>query len=248
MSVFLSMVGGDAVRIVTDGASYDQAGRLVAISEKVWRSPHMPLAVTGRGNPDNVRRIAEAVVHVSGLVPPSQVPGALFALVDMLGRASRAPGTNVQHVECLVATWTEEWGPRHVFFSSHARHAGVKPFTLTELDNLAGIGLHPSREDFEAAGVTAHAFEAAGDAALEIHGAAIMEAFRRKPALVAMEAERPVPGTVVGGHCQLTTVGRKGASTVTLCTWPDRIGEPVDPLSGYVLADRAAGGRARRWH
>jgi hypothetical protein len=224
MSCFLAVTYADRVELLTDGAWYEPDGTLIKFAEKVWRSPFLSMAITARGDMDAAGLVAGTII-ASGMA--LSFDDTIRAIEQMLVARRAAPPQAVNHYELLIAGISETRGPIQFTFGTLA-YDGAAAFTLASRPAMyAGPGMVPA----EVAGLGKGAF----DEGLGVHGADFMEIARQHPSTSPAHPDEPLLYGI-GGHVDLTVVTAAGVTTTRLRTWPDVIGEKINPL----MAERAA--------
>lgn len=225
MSAFYAMAYADRVELLTDGSVYLPDGTLIDICEKVWRSPGLPLAVTGRGS-----MAFEAFAETILAMPDDSVDAVIERTRTLLDQA-KAVSLPAGPCEVLVAGISETQGPFLAFFTTADIYPHYVPLTLHDVGPQFGGGnaLTPD----EIAGLPS-----AENGLAEI-GVPLFEAMRRKLGLNPAAPHLPaIHG--IGGHVDLTVIAAGGATTTRLHEWPeDTIGQKIDPLSGITHDDGA---------
>ncbi|MGO4838681.1 hypothetical protein AB4144_41175, partial [Rhizobiaceae sp. 2RAB30] len=108
MSAFYALAFDDRIELLTDGAIYNDDGVLLDIRRKVWTSPAVPFAVTGRGTSPTVDLIAQGFVAFSLM---GSVDRALDAIADRLAERRARGKETVTHCEMVIAAISETRGP-----------------------------------------------------------------------------------------------------------------------------------------
>jgi hypothetical protein len=254
MSALASMVGKDFIKILTDGAIYTPDGVLVDVRRKVWTSEVVPLAVTGRGATDPVEDLATGcVLYADAKASFDEAMQRVQEALDR-GAARLASGQRAKNdVELVFAGYSETEGFVQYLCASHDRHAGLPAWKLQRADDLVVAGPVVSPAELRAMEIDPERLRDADF--FDRHGADILEVMRKK------KGPNPVHPELselygIGGQCDLTTITAEGATTRTLRTWPDKIGERIDPFSADVVqlvtrqqrraAERAAKKAAQR--
>lgn len=217
MSAFYTLNYGDRIELLTDGAVYEDDGTLTAVRRKVWHSERIPMAVTGRGNASAVQLLAMAVLLPDAYGSTDRVLEAVPGLLDKMA-AKQHGGAKPGYFEIVIAAISETRGPV-IFYASSADcyGAGYVPFTLVEAGSEFGGGV-----PIDPAGIDV-------SDGLRTCGAEIFERMRRVRGPNPTAPELP-PLYGIGGHVDLTVVRPGGVTVERLRTWPDVIGEPIDPF------------------
>lgn len=217
MSAFYSLCYPDRVELLTDGAIYVEDGTLVDIREKVHRSPYLPMAITGRGSAA-MDAFAKAIIVLSSVGSFDQTMERTVAMLER-----RKPLGVPDHCEVLIAGMSETAGPRMLYFSTVDAYGlpEFEPWTLYDVTGEWGGG--PQLTADEIAGLDA-------TNGLASCGVAIFEAMRRQRGPNPIRPELPeIYG--IGGHVDHTVIDACGARTTRLHTWPDRVGEKIEPFA-----------------
>ena len=215
MSAFYAMAYGDRVELLTDGAVYLGDGTLIDIREKVWRSPSLPLAITGRGS-----MAIEAFAETILAMPDDSVDAVIERTNALLEQAK----TVVSSAPCevLIAGISETDGPFLAFFTTADIYPNLASFVLHDVGRELGGGNALAAEELASVG--------SAEDGLAGMGVALFEAMRRKPGLNPTVPNLPsVYG--IGGHVDLTVISAGGTETTRLHTWPDVVGEKIKPLA-----------------
>lgn len=243
MSAFVSKVYPDCIQILTDGAIYDDQGVIRLLAPKAWLSKKLPVAITNRSMhwefashaSQTLIRVADQCDTVNDFVEAARL--IFRRMKDELGKHPEVNSTT----EFLIACHSESLG----FCNMYARTAKVsgsalpldgnyEPFTLVRAadDILAAPhGTIQGRPELAAIGREIMA----SSAGMVRRGADLFELFRQEKAAVDV---MPELGRLyaVGGRVDLITVTAKRAEMRTLRTWPDKIGEAINPFAGTNVA------------
>lgn len=243
MSVFFARKVHDRVELLTEGGSWNNDGILVHVREKVWRSPHIPLAVTTRGVTPYTGRAAAAVLKIAEC---GSFDLAMEVLEELLQEAVAEdagwrPDGHLP-LQVLIAGFSETLGPRLLYFNSEnsalAEDAPLAPWTLVDAGSAINGMPYIEPADLAAVGITNALI--ASDRFLLDHGADLFEAGRKIVSSPWGDDHSP-PHVLIAGHCDLTTVTAAGAVTRRLRTWPDRIGERIKPRADRKVVPITAG-------
>lgn len=224
MTAFLSFPYPDRVELLTDGATCLPNGLLIAATDKIVVSPHVPLAVVGRGNHGDLVKMSDAIMLLSAC---GSVDDALEQLAGALDDVRADPGEPPdQHFELVVAAFSETRGPCHFVLNSYGGPE-LPAWTLLDRSNeMIGGGNVPSQADVEAAGLTADTF--ANGAA--VGGLALMELMRRLPGKDETR-EGSTQGYWIGCHVDHAVISAAGVTVTRLHTWPDQLFKPIEPAN-----------------
>jgi len=236
MSAFMAATDARAGVLVTDGAGYDDRGAVQFIGPKVTTGAVSPIAVTTRGN------------HAIGMKMQRTICGWAdrygvdFALetfereLPALAADRDLRGKDFLHFHIIA--WSLTQGP--VQLSAHnmpfAFSDGQEPLKVYRPTGHYIAGNSVTADALAAAGVQPRQAEETAVDYLEREGANLMEAMRRRPAAA-------LPGEVfdgdqylIGGQVDVTRVDMWGARTRTVRTWPDVVGEKIDPFREMATA------------
>lgn len=169
--------------------------------------------------------------------------------VDGLRQNAGEAMTGGDMVEILIACWSEASGPRHFVFRTDETF-GNAAYKLTEMQQaisggpqidtaallawLEPHGLTPANAIQKLDGKPSNLFPR--------YGAQIAEYWRRQIVTIPGDSR---PRFLIGGHVDLTTITAAGCKIVTLQTWPDKIGEPINPYATDKVTAIGAGGSRR---
>ncbi|UFW76712.1 hypothetical protein [Rhizobium sp. SU303] len=123
-------------------------------------------------------------------------------------------------------------GPQHWLLFCHDREGVCPPFKLVHPGNDVQNGIGLTHEDLARHGISPS--EVAKPDFFARFGASFMAIARTKRAVMFGMS---TPLHFVGGHCDLTTITEHGVTVERLCTWPDKLGRPVESFA----ADEPAG-------
>lgn len=222
MSAFYAVLHDDKIELLTDGAVYEDDGVLTAIRRKVWYSDKIPMAITGRGASKAVEFTAMAFLLTDVFGSVDKVIEGIPALLDKMAEKTAA-ATRPRMIEMVIATISETRGPV-LLYAANTNAYGLdwlEPFKLYDVGREWGGGT-PA----DISGI---------DASDGLHGCGA-ELFERMRRIPGPSAERPdLPDIYgIGGHVDLTTVRTSGVTVERLRTWPDVIGEKIDPFRGEM--------------
>ncbi|MGO8282183.1 hypothetical protein ACC795_12280 [Rhizobium ruizarguesonis] len=208
----------DRVEILSDGANYLPDGTVVGIREKVKTSRWCPLAVVGSGSvpvidtiTDMILRAADATISVDDTLA---ILAESLAAIKAKGFAGDSPA------RIAIGAISETRGPTTLFFSTFEDEA-ASPFELHDRPFGLGQGEYPPPEEMAAAGWSHRA-------PLANYGANLFEYMRGR--------KRPNPAYPdadliysIGGHLDLTVIRADGYEHRRLLTWPDVVGQKINP-------------------
>ncbi|WP_420408292.1 hypothetical protein [Hoeflea sp.] len=223
MSAFYAVNYGDRIELLTDRAIYTEDGTLIATREKVVRIGSIPCAVTARGAMEPLDAIGLYLEMVGAIT--GSFDQAMLRLGSIIAEMK---DTGTEACEVIICGISEADGPVIAYFCSAPIHPGFEPFELYRMNDaeLCGGPSPDAMADMPAAGITA---ESVKDG-LAAKGADLMEVLRRKAGLNPVKPDLP-PVFGIGGGVDLTVIAATGATTRRLRTWPDQIGEKIDPFA-----------------
>lgn len=222
MTAFLSFPYADRIELLADGATCLPNGMLIAATDKIVVSDHVPLAMMGRGNHGDLRTMTDAILK---LATCGSVDDTLEQLVAALEDVRSEPGEPPdQHFEIVIAAFSETRGPCQFVLNSFEAE-GRPSWTLIERSGeMIGGGNLPSKTDIAAAGLDAETFS---DGAA-VGGLALMEMMRRIPGSDSTR-EGAVHAFWIGSHVDHAVIRAAGVTVTRLRTWPDERFKPIDP-------------------
>lgn len=208
----------DRVEILSDGAEYLPDGTVVGIEDKVKIAPTLPLAIVGSGSVPVIDVLAD-LIFVAAKATES-VDGTLKILAESLAVIAAEGFAGDSPVRMAIGAISETRGPIALFFSTF-EDGMAEPFKLHGRPFGFGQGEYPPPEEMVASGWSA-------GAPLAAYGAYLFEYMRvrKRPNPAYPEAE---PIYSIGGHLNLTIIRADGHETIRLVTWPDVVGETIDP-------------------
>lgn len=233
MTLAYSSVQAGRVQILSDGAHYLADGTLTRIASKIHKSEVVPLVVVPIGNSEAGEKVADAIVDLTicrsfdmAIALASRVVAALAA-VDVPKGADFG---------VIVAGISETRGPCHFVAFSRSPSAAIPSFRLVypgtnEIGNIVAL----TSAEMLAVGLTPAKLKSAGPALLERFGLSLGELMRAKRQTNFWAPDLP-PQHIVGGMLELTTISAVGIETQTLATWPDVVGEKIQPTPAAMAA------------
>lgn len=223
MSAYLSHVYTDRIEILTDGAVYDEAGVILGFQEKIYRFRNAPAALTVRGAGESMIVIGQTLDMMAALSGGGF--DAVLGFIPQMLEKLKEKGVPADF-EMLIAGVSETEGPMHVYFTTASYVEGVEACKLYRMGDFLGAGIAVPAEEQNAAGISQTALR---DAFAE-SGTAYMELMRRHKGPNPIRPDLPeIHG--IGGHVDLTVVRADGVTTRRLRTWPDVIGEKINPFA-----------------
>ena len=226
MSLVLSVVYGDSVQMLTDGAAIDPAGNLLSVTRKVSASSSPLLAISGRGDSHLITMIREAsMVACEG----RSFDETLDIIETMLREIADTVASKGIGFEVIIAGFSETRGASHYAMASHGDIEWLPPYHMTHVEHPAiNFGCEWNEQILAEEGVTGEMLAAAGDVALSLFGPQIGEMMRRTSGMPMPSILHNRPDQcIVGGHLDLTTVTRSSAVIERIHEWPDEIGLPI---------------------
>lgn len=219
MTAINTIIQRDAVRIVSDAASYAADGNLVAVAPKVALLPHLNAAIACRGPHISVPLFADLLGAVASTYDDlkAKAPAFIRDLLPMF-EASFSQCQFGGDFDVVVAGISETTGPDAWLVCSHTRYS-VEPFSLVQLAGLTLLPGDPAIHEAVRAAVP-HDVEAFD---IERDGLAVLEAQRAH----AVEHAGGRWLTGVGGFAQVTSITREGISTRVIHRWYDEVGQPI---------------------
>lgn len=232
MSAINTLVKRDSVHLITDAASYDSAGNLVAAIPKVALLPHINAAVACRGPRASVPLFADLLSAAASTYDElkAHAPTFLRELRPMLD-ATFAHCEFGAVFDVVIAGISESAGPDAYLICSHERY-GVQPWTVVQFAGLAMMPADAATQELVLASIP-------DDVELvdpERDGRIILEAQRAFP----MDHGGGRVFTGVGGFGQLTSITRDGISTRVIHRWPDEVGQPIGAADFLAALGMAA--------
>ncbi|WP_275783118.1 hypothetical protein [Pararhizobium gei] len=221
MSAILSVATPEAVYLLTDGATYDRDGVVHSISCKVTAARTVPFVVATRGDKAQGDRFDAWISEGADRFGIEDILAALSAKMPQWRKSEefRAAVSGENMVEVTLAGWTEQRGGFCLRFSTE----GDDAFEMVSLD-LADYAGPFDGGDLSWIRMPEHGENP--ETWIRTQGLEMMEHFRS-------HLGKSVAGWPqfygIGGQCDLTTVTAEGAHTETLRTWPDVVGEKINP-------------------
>ena len=230
MSAILSAETDFAVAILSDAAAYNSDGVIIGFRSKVKVSSKVPLAIASRGQVGFGDVVDQSIIE---LVEDYGFDDAMARLSGMLDQFSVWPD-RANKGDWLIAGISERHGARHMTFQNFENfgqpalvlhhpgqiYAAVATGAAGEQTSLAATGVRrplqgECPEDYFAA-----------------CGVEMFDYFRRHPWSPAKwgDPDRE-PQYLIGGRLELAVVDANGVRMRTLHTWPDRVGEPINPYA-----------------
>lgn len=220
MTAFILAPYADRVEILSDGAQYTTDGIYLGSRYKVVLSDDVPLAVVGSGVVSEISALADTIMTAAEAT--RSVDGTISLLRKALKKIAQNPNLDTG-MRMAIGAISEKFGPVCFVFSTFADPASdVPPFTLQAMPLAFAQGATPTGEDLVGHGRLSIA------EGLEADAPFLFECMRRQP-LANPAAPLQEPGHTIGGHLDFTVVRADGYETRRLLTWPDVVGEKIDP-------------------
>ncbi|WP_165219547.1 hypothetical protein [Affinirhizobium pseudoryzae] len=227
MTAFMLAPYADRVEILSDGAKYTADGIYLGSTYKVALSDDVPLAVVGSGVVSEISALADTIMAAAETT--KSVDETIALLRKALKKIARKPNLDTG-MRMAIGAISERSGPVCFVFSTFVDPASsVPPFALQEMPRAFAQGAAPTGEDMAGYG---HLSISEG---LEADAAFLFNCMRRQP-LANPAAPGKESGHTIGGHLDFTVVRAESYETRQLLTWPDVVGEKIDP----TRASRAA--------
>jgi len=221
MTAFILCPYADRVEILSDGAAYSPDGVFLGSHCKVVASDVVPLAVVGSGTISETSLLADMILTTADAT--GSVDDALALLAGSL-EAVRATATGGIGLRMAIGAISETRGPVCYVFSTFTDTASNVPaFTLQEMRRCFAQGSAPTGEDLVAYGPLS-----IGDG-LEKDAVFMLSSMRRQR-MTNPAAPDCEPFYSVGGHIDMTVIRADGYEQRVLHTWPDVVGEKIDPF------------------
>ena len=227
MTGFIVAPYRDRVEILSDGAQYTPAGVVLGAEYKISASDVVPLAMVGSGTVDEIIALSSAILEVADRT--GSVDDTLEVLASALAEIGQSPSFDTA-MRMAIGAISETRGPICFVFSTFEdRGSGAKPFELQEMRRSFAQGGVPTGEDLVAYG------ELSLEDGLEKDAAFLMGAMRKQKLANPARPDRE-PFHSVGCHVDLTVVRTDGYEHRRLFTWPDVVGEKIDPFDAALAA------------
>lgn len=231
MSAFLSVQSEDEICLLSDGASYENDGTITGIGCKIAVAEKVPFAVTARGSKflgDRIKGFLCKFADDAGV--DIALEGLQAAIPDM---AANAEFNGLDCVHLHIAAFSPTKGLVRLSFHNlpSAFADGEQPMKLNPVIGTYSAGNVCTMAEYAAAGATPRWQGETLSAFARRNGAAMFEAMRRKPAVLLENDAIGGDQYLIGGQCDLLVLTKNGAKIETLRTWPDKIGEPINPFA-----------------
>lgn len=245
MSAFLIVRQSKAVHLLSDAARWNPDGVVTSFQSKLRTLHGSDGAMTMRGDSEAISEIAAQATAFPA--PCDQLIIALPILLKLaeVNLESKIGAVRARNYELVIVGWSKYADAPVTFFVTGNPFSKVQGYNNSEPGNVYKIGaplwgMPPIGDD----ALARNGFVAPSDIEsfdLRRDGVAWFEATRREPCF-SINDSLPVPvvdghliyggplSYVIGGFVEAVTVTHDGASKQLLHTWPDRVGEQIDPF------------------
>lgn len=240
MSAYYSVIFPDSIRLLTDGAVYDSdAGVLTDVKRKVWTSPTLPMAMTGRGPENVIEGFCSNIMTLGSALPSFDMVLMLFPPLLKAMREVHEPMNGPVGLEFLIAGWSEVHGFKQYVITTASAYGPngeqkVEPYKLLEAGPEIGACVPLTAEELAAKDISEKAAQEEGSSYMAMIGFDMFDAMRAKIIADPTKFHNPEGGPwhrayFIGGQVDLTTITPGGVRTVTLGSWPDDVpGRRID--------------------
>lgn len=220
MSAIYAAKYSDRIEILTDGATYDDEGRISDFSCKVWHSDRIPLAFAGRGDSATILALTAAL----SVLDAQDIGAAIAGFRQSVAGLRDKPRANP--VDGIVAGIADDGAPLLYYFHTYEGEGKFpcEPFEFVSIENEMCLASHPAPRDYRDSGVPM--FWAIDG--LAEHGGRFFELLRRHP-LEHLTAEGQPQVFGIGGHVDHTVLAADSVTVTRILQWPDTIGELIAP-------------------
>jgi hypothetical protein len=209
---------GNAVHMISDGASTNADGRIAGIAPKVFALPHIKSVIGVRGS----SAAATIFAHTAGFCSNS-FDELKLQIVNVFKQGlehhrdlfERSPGKH--EIELHIAGFSAALGPAAYVISNFDRGDSVA-FAITEIPS-PGLSFAPSGTEYEALDAYCEAYKAKFFD-LERFSVVVMCEQRR-----VVMSRPPQAAGAVGGFIQLTSVSEEEIATRIVHRWHDKVGD-----------------------
>ncbi|MEN3793376.1 hypothetical protein [Fulvimarina sp. MAC3] len=238
MSAYATLCRPDAGYLWTDGAIYDADTRLVQVSRKAHPVAGKPLVVTGRGGTALPILFAELLASedltIDALATEGEAITGRFLdehagyIASLEEAGAMIDPQRRQASDLVVIGWSERLvAPLVVLRTTWPEEDGIL-FKIGEQFSAPAISAKAGRRLAMRLGGASSASEVHPRA----YGLALFDTMRKTPGDAALGYEGVY---AVGGHVLETVVTAEGVSQRIIQTWPDKIGEWIDPRADSML-------------
>lgn len=218
MSALLATLYPDRVEMAADGGVFDQFATVLRSKPKLVVSPSLPVVVSGCGGDEQIEAMAAATIAATA---SGTVDDAMALLGQVLPNhreiASPIP------FEIVIACWSETKGPQLWRLRSFDPELPLPQLT-PEWRSTVALGPALSVDEIRAAGYDPNDFRKTA--------LGLMKAMRRKPCKPAFYGEITA-GHYVACHVDHAVISAAGVSIERVHTWPDVIGQPINPKPAH---------------
>lgn len=225
MTAFVLKPYHNRVEILTDGAYYSPDGVLLSTAYKVHLAHEAPLAIVGSGSVVEIKQAADVILALADAT--GSVDETLKSLSNALAPVATSPSRDAGF-RIGIAAISETAGPICLHFSSFDEGA-ASAFELVYAPTGFGQGSMP-----DAGTMVANLAHLQGTKdGLAADGPWLFEQMRRKKNVnPAYPDKEPIYN--VGGHLDLTIVRKDVYEHQRLVTWPDVVGQKIEPVANCV--------------
>jgi hypothetical protein len=244
VSALVAVAFEDRIELLADTAmtAMQPPFLLDAIGSKLAAHTTLSLAMFASGHIQLCAALGIEINRTAGFCETGD--DLLDQLPDMLDRMRRRGTPTGQHGTIYMALHGPAGGFQLRSFDT-SDVLGREPFKLSS--NLEYTMFGPvTEEGFRAHGLNPDMLPLSDG--LQSRGLPFMELFRRTPGRLPDEPEG-TPGRYfsIGAQLQLCTVTAERATIRTLGYWPDLLGEPIDPTTGYMPAMPSGRAGVNKW-
>jgi hypothetical protein len=210
MSVINCIRSKDGLAVFTDGAAYDQDGRLTSIASKILILPHASTVISVRG-------ISDFIIPLYAIVHRCRTFGDVLNAVQADAKfCDTSKFDNPLLIsEVVIAGYSRERDAFEIYYlpgHEHAAHLGFPAFKLTRIARNCWF---PSPDPEVAKQIGWH-IPAWNESDADRDGINLMECQRREK-------------FGAGGFIHRTDITRAGINSRILKYWQDEVGRPVEP-------------------
>jgi hypothetical protein len=223
MSGTLSMASSEAVVIFADSAVYTHDHVLLGLARKVAVSNRLPLVIATRGNFAFGEVVSQMIIGAAEEVGFDQMLVQLEADLQRFESAKR--------LEVLIAGCSETDGPVHRRFCNWQQPgSGLAPLTLVDPGPIyLGLNSDGRPNGLKDMGIPAPREGEFWQTHMARHALQVFEFFRRIPVPIDPDDVNTERAHLIGGHLDMTIVGRDQVTVRRMHTWPDKVGERIEP-------------------
>lgn len=233
MSFFAAICTPKGVELIADGASYTPDLVMRQVRDKARRHVGDLAISSARGENEIVEALSDAVEKL--LVRFGSFDAAMSTLADAIEH--HRPGENTgRHFDAVIAGISETLGPIVYRWSSQDSDAGPA-YVLkgSKTGYIADVEINAEQH--------AGMLKVGG---LKARGVGLADYFRSTLTTNPF-IEGAARGHFIGGHLDFLSLGPHGVHAERLHTWPDKLGERINPsVGGNVVPMNRAERRAAR--